>query len=234
LNSIANLSGSHLQTYTSIFQHPVARNLEWRRVYSLLQHLGVIDVEHNDHLKVTRNGHELILHRSPTKDVSNAMEVMQLRHFLQRSNAPTKTLSGTRVQWLLVIDHQKARIFRCDEENSQAEVVRPHSPAEFLRYPSDSKEFARGKEKPDANSYFGPIGNALRPPGQILIFGHGAGTSSEMNEFIAWAKERRPILASQVVGAEVVDTQHLTDGQLLARARASLAPAGTTAMAPGR
>jgi hypothetical protein len=223
MHTLADLSGSHLQTYNSIFQHPVAHNLEWRKVYSLLQHIGVLTVEHNDHLKATRNGHELILHRSRTKDVSEAAEVMQLRHFLQRSNAPARALAAGQAQWLLLIDHQKARIFRCDAEHPEAEVIHPPSPTEFFRHPPDAKEFSRGKEKPDANAYFGPIGSALNPPGQILIFGHGTGTSSEMDEFLAWARERRPILASQVVGATVVDTQHMTDGEIIAKARAMLA-----------
>jgi hypothetical protein len=225
MHTLAELSGSHLKTYNSIIQHPVAHNLEWRKVYSLLQHIGVLTVEHNDHLKASRNGHELILHRSRSKDVSEAAEVMQLRHFLQRSNAPARALAAGQAQWLLLIDHQKARIFRCDVENPAAEVIHPHAPSEFFRHLHDSKDFSRGKEKPDANSYFGPIGNALKPPGQILIFGHGTGTSSEMDEFLAWARERRPILASQIVGATVVDTQHMTDGEIVAQARAMLAAA---------
>ena len=223
MNSIADLSGSHLQTYNAIFQHPVSHNLEWRKVYSLLQHLGIVTVEHNDHLKATRNGHELVLHRSQKKDVSDPVQVMHLRHFLQRSNAPARALPAGRLQWLLQIDHQKARIFRCDVADPTAEVVLPHAPAEFFRYPEGAKDFSRGKEKPDANSFFGPVGDALKPPGQILVFGRGTGTSSEMDEFLAWARDRRPILASQVVGSEVVDSQHLTDGELLAKARAMFA-----------
>jgi hypothetical protein len=226
LNSIADLTGSHQQTYNAIFQHPVSHNLEWRKVYSLFQHIGVVNVEHNDNLRVTRNGHELVLHRSREKDVTDAADVLQLRHFLQRSDAPVIAPPGL-AQWLLVIDHQKARIFRCDTEDREAAVVRPHGPTEFSRYPADAKEFSRGKEKPDANSYFGPIENALKPPGHILIFGGGTGTSSEMDEFVAWAKERRPLLAAQIVGAEVVDSHHLTDGEMVAKARLLLAAFAT-------
>lgn len=231
MNLIGDLSGSHLQTYNAIFQHPVSHNLEWRKVYSLLQHIGVVTVEANGHLKVVRNGHVLVLHTSQRKDVSEVTEIMELRHFLQRSQDTPGTAAKGRVQWLLVIDHQKARIFRCDLDGSEAEVIRPHGPSEFFRYPADSKEFSRGKEKPDANTYFGPVGDALKPPGQVLVFGRGTGTSSEMDEFVAWAKERRPILASQIVGAEVVDSQHMTDGEMVAKARAFLATLQGAALA---
>jgi hypothetical protein len=224
MNSISDLSGSHLQTYNAIFQHPVAHNLEWRKVHSLFQHIGVVTTESNGHLKVVRNGHSLILHASAKKDVSEISEVMELRHFLQRSNEAPGT-TAARVQWLLLIDHHKTRLFRCDLIGAAADVVQPPQSSEFLRYPQDAKDFSRGKEKPDANTYFGAIGDALRPPGQILVFGRGTGTSSEMDEFVAWARARRPILASQIVGTEVVDSQHQTDGQLLARARATLAAA---------
>ena len=158
-------------------------------------------------------------------------EVMELRHFLQRSAQAPGAPPVQGVQWLLLIDHRKARIFRCGLDSSGTAVARSAPPTEFFRYPPDAKEFSRGKEKPDASSFFGLVGNALRPPGPILVFGHGTGTSSEMEEFLAWAKERRPILSSQIVGAEVVDFQHMSDGEILAKARVILgapAPAATT------
>jgi hypothetical protein len=219
MTTIGDLSGPHRLTYQAIFQHPVSRNLEWRRVYSLLRHIGVVTVEANGHLKVVRNGHVLVLRTSQKKDVSEVSEIMELRHFLQHSGEAPGGAPAARVQWLLVIDHKRARIFRCDLPGSGAEVFRPPAPAAFFRYPAGAKEFSRGKEKPDANTYFGPVGDALKPPGQVLVFGRGTGAGSEMDEFVAWAKERRPILASQIVGAEVVDSQHLTDGEMVAKAR---------------
>jgi len=223
MDSIVELSGSHLQTYNAIFQHPVSHNLEWRKVHSLLQRIGVVTTEPNGHLKVVRNGRTLVLHVSMKKDVSEVSEVMELRHFQQRSNEAAGAPPLVRVQWLLLIDHHQARIFRCDTVGAEAEEINPTRSAEFFRYPAGSKDFSRGKEKPDAKTYFGAIGDSLRPPGQILVFGRGTGTSSEMDEFVAWARAHRPILASQIVGTQVVDSQHQTDGQLLALARATLA-----------
>ena len=64
------LTGAHLRTYNTIFQHPVSHNLEWRAVRALLGKLGHIAEEPNGNLKVTRNGQILVLHPPRTKDVA--------------------------------------------------------------------------------------------------------------------------------------------------------------------
>ncbi len=40
-----------------------------------------------------------------------------------------------------------------------------------------------------------------------------------MDQFVAWLKTNRPELAKRVVGTQVVDETHLTEAQLLAKAR---------------
>ena len=35
MNPTSVLTGSHLRTYETIFQHPVSHNLEWREVHAL-------------------------------------------------------------------------------------------------------------------------------------------------------------------------------------------------------
>jgi hypothetical protein len=87
MNTIKTLSGSHLRTYNTIFQHPISHNLEWRSVRALLEQLGQIVEEPNGHLKVTRNGQTLILHQPHTKDVADDQDIMALRHFLEQSEA---------------------------------------------------------------------------------------------------------------------------------------------------
>ena len=82
MNSTHALSGSHLRTYETIFQHPISHNLEWRAVRALLEHLGQVTEEANGKLKVTRNGQSFVLPPPRTKDVTEASEVMSLRHFL--------------------------------------------------------------------------------------------------------------------------------------------------------
>ena len=92
-------------------------------------------------------------------------------------------------------------------------------PAEYFRHAHNSKDFSRGKEKPDPNPFFEPVAGVLNGAGHILIFGTGTGTSSEMDQFTDWLKQHRPELAKRIIGTLVIDEHHLTEAQLLAKAR---------------
>ena len=216
MNSIPTLKGSHLHTYNTIFQHPISHNLDWREVHALFKHLGKIGDQSNGNIKVTRNGQTLVLHRPNTKDVADADEVMSLRHFLEKSETVPPETDEKDAHWLLMIDHQEARIFRSVIHGGLPQRILPE---EYFRHTRDSGNVSRGKEKPDPNSFFKPVADALRAAGQILIFGTGTGTSNEMNQFTEWLKIHHPELARRIVGSLVVDGQHLTDDQLLAKAR---------------
>jgi hypothetical protein len=213
------LTGSHLRTYKTIFQHPISHNLGWNDVHALFRHLGQIDEEPNGNLKVTRNGQILILHPPRTKDVSETDEVMALRRFLQLSEAIPSTTNGKEAYWLLIIDHREARIFRALTHGASPEQILPHKPDDFFRHAQNSKDFSRGKEKPEPNSFFEPVAKALQAADQILIFGSGTGMSSEMDQFITWSKMHQPDLAKRIIGSLAVDEHHLTKDQLLAKAR---------------
>ena len=213
------LTGSHLRTYQAIFQHPISRNLGWHDVHALFRQLGQIDEEANGNFKVTRNGQTLVLHPPRTKDVSEKDEVMSLRHFLERSETIPPEPTNGEAHWLLVIDHHEARIFRSQMRGAVPEQILPHEPDDFFRHAQNSESFSRGKEKPDPNSFFEPVASALQAAGQILIFGSGTGMSSEMDQFIVWTKTHHPEIANRIIGSLAVDESHLTQDQLLAKAR---------------
>jgi hypothetical protein len=99
------------------------------------------------------------------------------------------------------------------------EQILPHEPNGFFRHDQDPKDFSRGQEKPAPNSFFEPVAKALLASGQILVFGTGTGTSSEMDQFITWLKIHHPEVAKRIIGSLVVDEKHLTPDQLLAKAR---------------
>jgi hypothetical protein len=219
MTSTTQLTGSHLRTYQTIFQHPVSHNLAWHDVHTLFRYIGVVEEEPNGNLKVTRNGQLLVLHPARTKDVGTTEELMALRHFLERSESVSPATVGEHAHWLVVIDHQVARIFRSELKGSVPERILPHEPDEYFRHAHNSKDFSRGQEKPDPNSFFGPVAKALQTGGPILVFGTGTGTSSEMEQFVAWLKKHRADIAARIIGSLVVDEHHLTEGQLLASAR---------------
>jgi hypothetical protein len=219
MNSTAPLTGSHLRTYNTIFQHPVSHNLDWRNVRALFEHLGEVVEQPNGNLKVTRNGQFLVLHPPRTKDVAETDEIMALRHFLERSETIAPGTNGKEAHWLLVIDHREARLFRSEMHGVIPQQILPHKPDDYFRHAHNSKDFSKGQEKPDPNNFFEPVAKALQAAGPILIFGAGTGTSSEMDQFIAWAKIYYPEVAKRIIGSLVVDGHHLTERQLLAKAR---------------
>jgi hypothetical protein len=219
MNTTASLTGSHRRTYATIFQHPISHNLEWRSVVSLLGCLGEIAEESNGNLRVTRNGHTLVLHPPRTKDVSESHEVMSVRHFLEQSEAPAAAPAGKETHWLLVIDHHDARIFRSEVHGALPVKILPHEPDDHFRHAHHSRDFSRGEEKPDPNSFFEPVARALQPAGPLLIFGTGTGMSSEMDQFVKWLELHHPEQAGWILGSIVIDEHHLTEEQLLAKAR---------------
>jgi len=219
MTSNSLLTGAHLRTYNAIFQHPVSHNLGWRDVHTLLRQLGQVAEEPNGNLKVTRNGQTLVLPAPRSKDVAEADEVLALRRFLERSKTTDTDTAETETHWLLVIDHHEARIFRTEIRGTVPQQILPHEPDDFFRHAQNSMNLSKGKEKPDPNSFFEPVAQALQAPGQILVFGTGTGTSSEMDQFIAWLKIHHPAQAQRITGALVVDEHHLTEKQLLAKAR---------------
>lgn len=219
MNPTPPLTGSYRRTYKAIFQHPISHNLEWRSVYGLLEKLGQVTEQPDGNLKAVRNGHTLILNPPRTKDVAETEDVMALRHFLEQSETAPAEEPGEEIQWLLVIDHHEARIFRSTAPGTIAQQIRPHAPEDFFRHAPDSQNFSRGQEKPDPNSFFEPVAGALNGAGKILIFGTGTGMSSEMDQFVAWLQRNRPQLAKRIIGSVVVDENHLTEDELLAKAR---------------
>jgi len=214
----AQLSGSHLRTYQMVFQHPISHNLDWRQVRELLRAVAEVTEEPNGNLKATRNGQTLVLQPSHTKDVAESSIVMDIRHFLERSEAVAPEVAEG-IHWLVVIDHQSARIFRSEVHGSVPQSITPHEPDEYFRHAHHSRDFSRGQEKPDPNSFFGPVAKALQAAGPILIFGTGTGTGSEMQQFSEWLKVHHADLARRVIGCVAVDESHLTENEILARAR---------------
>ena len=219
MNPLPALTGAHWRTYETIFQHPVSHNLGWHDVHALLRQLGQVEEEPNGNLKVTRNGQTLVLPPTRTKDVAETDELMKIRNFLKRLEKTQFKTNEQEARWLVVISHHEARIFRFEIHGTVAEQIRPHQTDDAISHTHSFNGFSRGQEKPAPQSFFGPVADALKEAGQILIFGSGTGTANEMDQFVAWLKIHHPELARRITGAMIIDAHHLTDDQLLAKAR---------------
>jgi hypothetical protein len=215
-----SMSKVHQSTYKAIFQHPIAHNLPWHDVRSMLEALAEVTEEHNGNLKFTRHGEVLIFHPPKHKDLSDTKEVMQIRHFLERSTVPELadlTEDGTHL--LLVIDHREARIYKTELRDSVPERITPYDPDGTRRHLHSVTDEANGQRQPELKSFYEAIAQSLRDAKQILIFGSATGASSAMDYLVDELNQNHPDIAKRIIGAIVVNEQHLTENQLLAQAR---------------
>jgi hypothetical protein len=219
--------GNHQRTYDAVFQHPISRNLQWRDVRSMLISLSDASEEHSDHLKFTRNGHSLTIHPPKRKDFSDVQELMQVRHFLERSGTSIPPTAAEGIHLLVVIDHREARVFKTELHGSVPQRIAPYDPHGSHRHLHNVEDDSNGQRKPELKAFYETVVRTLSGAEVILIFGSSRGASSAMNHLVAELKQHHPHIAGRVVGTIVVDEQHLSDGQLLAKAREIYATRGT-------
>ncbi len=217
----SQLSTTHQKTYQHIFQHPMPHNLQWREVWSMLTAMTDANaVEDADgKLKVTRNGQTLVLYRPRGKDLADNEELMQLRHFLERSGTPAPTPAKTGTHLLVVIDHRQARIFSTELHGSVPQRITPYDPFGFDRDLHYNQDDSNGQRKPEQKSFYEAIAKTLHGAQQIILFGTGTGASSAMEQLLADLKKNHHDIAAKVTNSIAVDEHHLTDDQLLAKAR---------------
>jgi hypothetical protein len=211
-----SMSKVHQTTYKAIFQHPIAHNLQWHDIRSMLNTIAEVTEEHNGNLKFMRHGEVLILHPPKHKDLSDTSEVMQIRHFLERSSVPEISVEdGSHL--LVVINHREARIYRTELQDSVPESITPYDPDGTRRHLHNLNNDANGQS--ELKSFYEAIAHSLKDAEQILIFGSSTGASSAMDYLVNELKQNHADIAKRIVGAIVVNEQHLTEDQLLAQAR---------------
>ena len=214
-----NLSGSQQHTYEAIFRHPVAHNLEWHDVLSMLGVLGEVVEEHNGKLKVTRKGQTLVLAAPRGKDVASVDELMKIRHFLEQTKPDQDQPEASAAHLLVVIDHREARVYKTDLRGAKPIRIVPDDPHGFDRELRNDENDGDGKRRPERKGFYEAIAKALRGADTILLFGEGTGESSAMDHLLKELKHSHGDLAKHVVGSLAIDEKHLTEGELLAKAR---------------
>jgi hypothetical protein len=216
----SQLTGSHRHAYDAVFRHPVARNLQWRDVWSMLGVVASAVEGQNGNLQVSRNGQTLVLHRPRGKDLTDAKEVSQIRNFLERSVAPPPpSTEAAGAHLLIVLDHREARVYKTELHGSIPQRILPFDPHGFGRHLHYVQDESNGKRKPERKSFYDAVIKTLQGADRILIFGSSTGASSAMEQLLGELKRNHGDLAKRVVGSIVVDEQHLSENQLLAKAR---------------
>ena len=160
-----------------------------------------------------------MLHRPRGKDLADKKELMQVRHFLERSDAPAPPPAAAGTHLLVVIDHREARIYSTELHGSVPQRITPYDPFGFGRDLHYNQDDSNGQRKPERKSFYEAVAKTLQGAEQILMFGTGTGASSAMEQLLLDLKKHHHDLAERVVGSVAVDEHHLTEDQLLAKAR---------------
>jgi hypothetical protein len=169
--------------------------------------------------KITRNGQTLVLHRPRGKDLADKKELMQVRHFLERSGNLPPAPAATGTHLLVVIDHRQARIYSAELHGSVPQKIAPYDPFGFDRALHYNQDDSNGQRKPEQKSFYEAVAKTLGGAQQILLFGTATGASSAMEALVADLKHNHHDIAERIIGTFAVDEHHLTEPQLLAKAR---------------
>jgi hypothetical protein len=222
-----HLASRHRTALRAVFQHPIAHNLEWRAVVGLLGALGSIEEHDDGKLAVEVNGEHLVLQRPKHKDVTDALEVLDIRHFLERAGVTRPKgdfLPAPPLQLLVIIDHHATRIYVVEPSDATPKRIEPYDPHGYQRHLVHRTEgHGTGQRAPEEPSYYEAVAKTLAGADAILVMGHGTGKSSAMNHLVTYLTTHHPETARKIAGAIRVDLEGRTDAQLLAEARTFLA-----------
>ena len=79
-----HLSGSHRDTLSQLFRHPISHNIEWPAVLSLLRAVGTVEERHDGKYLVTMGSESNVFERPLHKDI-DPQTVVDLRRMLRTS-----------------------------------------------------------------------------------------------------------------------------------------------------
>ena len=146
-----------------------------------------------------------------------------MRNVIERTGGISTTAIADGTHLLVVIDHRQALVYKTELSGSVPQRITPHDRGGLGRHLHEvERPVVTGKRKPERKGFYEAIAKSLGDAAEIPVFGGGTGASSAMEQLVAEFKRHHRDLAERIVGTIVVDEHHLTDGQLLAKARCRL------------
>ncbi|MGO9803297.1 MAG: hypothetical protein ACLPTM_17470 [Steroidobacteraceae bacterium] len=228
------LHGAHLRTLESLFRHPPAHNLEWMDVVALIEKIGTVQAKGGNKFSFDVGGEHYLMHKPHTKDLTSS-EVVDLRHFLQRTgwspDVPSQAAAHPEPAppaLVVVVDHHGARIYRIETaagDASQREI-RPYDPHHFLHHLTHKEESRQqGQRAPEDSDFYRRIGAALAAGGRIVVVGHATGKSNAAQHLTEYLRTHHRETYQRIVREIGADLSAITTPQLQALAEQALGPA---------
>jgi hypothetical protein len=188
---------------------------------------GVEAVEEHEgnQIRLSMNGQTLVLHRPRDKDIPDE-DLIRARRFLESAAAAAPAQPVPAGEHLLVvIDHREARIYAAELHGTVPHRIIPYDPFGFGRELHYNQDDSNGQRKPERKSFYEAVAKTLLGAKEIVMFGTGTGASSAMEELVRDLRKHHHVVADKILATIAVDEHHLTEAQLLAKARDLFVPA---------
>jgi hypothetical protein len=201
----------------SLLDGKLPRNLPWSDVLELIGQIGEVQPHGGDEFAFVVGGERAFFKRPHTHDLE-VEEVARLRKFLHAAGLQDSTAKPqAHRRTVVVIDHHSARLYR-EVENNQPEdktTVKPYDPFGFQRHLIHRKEaHYQGERVPEELSFYEEIAKDLVHADEIIVIGHGTGTSSAGDFLLEYLKKHYAAIASRIIAVEKLDLSALTDREI--------------------
>jgi len=225
----------HEELLESLIHRKLPRNLTWSAVTDLITQIGEVQPHgHDEFFFVVGSKRELF--KRPSSHDLDVEEISRLRHFLHEGGAgaqagisdkPAQVNQSGRM--VAVIDHHGAHIYRGQGANlaEDGAAVKPYDPFNFQHHLIHRKEAHYvGERVPEEHSWYEAIAQDLAHAGEIVLIGHGTGTSNAAEFLSAYLKKQHPETFQRIIATETVDLSALTEPQIEAIAKKAFSRQG--------
>ncbi|RRA47659.1 hypothetical protein [Acidipila sp. EB88] len=210
------------QLHTNLLTGKLPRNVSWHDTINLIGQLGAVEPHDSDEFVFTV-GSQRAFFTPPHAHELGVEEVARLRQFL-REAGPTLSRSEAQqpCRMVVVIHHHAAHVYQDKSAKvpEAEETVRPYDPFGFHHHLVHKKEaHYKGERVPEEKSFYEEVAKELLPANEIVLIGHGTGTSSAVDHLEGYLRENHPDISRHVIATENADLSALTAPEIEAIAK---------------
>jgi hypothetical protein len=213
---MTHLRHNEKMLYESLIEGKLPRNLSWADTVDLIGKLGSVEPHGHDEFAFVVGGQRELFKKPHTHDLGTD-EVARLRKFLRGAGSDVESPAQAK-RMVVVIDHHAAHVYQ--DSGVGEKTVRPHDPWGFHHHLIHKKEAHYvGERVPEERSFYEAVAAELKPANEIVLIGHGTGTSSAVDHLLAFLKENHSDIAERVKATETVDLSAVTEPEIEAIAK---------------
>jgi hypothetical protein len=214
------LNGHHARVLREIFAHPLAHNLEWPDVVSLIGSLGSAQLRHDGKYDFQIGSVNAVFAKPRHKDLG-VDDLIELRRFLKEAGVDGKSApdsagkrTAEQIPTVVLIDHASARFFQAEQGGPHFEErdhIEPNDPHGFERHLEHRKEaHYKGERVPEASEFYERIAQRLKDVPSIVLAGDAKGKSSAAAYLAEFLEEKHKEVSERVVAIANADLSSIT------------------------